>query len=194
MQQFNPIQSKWVASMQMRSVSLLQQSIPFLAATLYIIIQNFSSFIFYSCNARKTSSLHMIYFKTKHKQSNLLPSITIKYIFLHRKIRHFEPIVINTHIDYQNIRKCSVWCILKATARRLESVSSSIFCYIALGLENEIQKPDEFSFWFPSFFFLDFGGKIALPWVSVKKGEMLFQTHIDCIVCGDNCEVCAEID
>ena len=158
MQQFNPIQSKWVASMQMRSVSLLQQSILFLVATLYIIVQNFRfSFIFYSCNARKTSSLHMIYFKTKHKQSNLLPSITIKYIFLHRKIRHFEPIVINTHIDDQNIRKCSVWCILKATARRLESVSSSIFCCIALVLENEIRKADEFTFGSLPFSFLTLG-------------------------------------
>ena len=36
-QQFNPIQSTWVVAVQMRSVGLLQQSIPFLIAILYII-------------------------------------------------------------------------------------------------------------------------------------------------------------
>ena len=48
MQQFNPIQSKWVVAMQMRSVLLLQQSIPFHIAALYIMVQNFQfSFIYF---------------------------------------------------------------------------------------------------------------------------------------------------
>ena len=43
MQQFNPIQSKLVVAMQMRSVGLLQQSIPVLIAALYIMVQILSS-------------------------------------------------------------------------------------------------------------------------------------------------------
>ena len=41
----------------------------FALAVLYIMVQKFklSSIIICSCNARKTSSLHTIYFKTKHK-------------------------------------------------------------------------------------------------------------------------------
>ena len=74
------------------------------------MVQSFRfSFIFYSCNARKTSSLHTIYFKTKHKQSNLLPSITIKYIFPSFRIRSFISITINTHIDCSKNSK-QVFC------------------------------------------------------------------------------------
>ena len=40
-QQFNPIQSRSVVALQMRSVGLLQQSMPFLIAILYIMVQNF---------------------------------------------------------------------------------------------------------------------------------------------------------
>ena len=59
MEQFNPIQSKWVVEMQMRSVGLLQQSIPFLVAVLYIMVQIFKfSFIICSLKVMKTSSLH----------------------------------------------------------------------------------------------------------------------------------------
>ena len=47
-------------------------------------------------------------------------------IFL--KIRYIKPIAIDTHIDCGNNSKCSVRCILKATARSLESVTLSIFC------------------------------------------------------------------
>ena len=51
MQQFNPIQSKWVVAMQMRSIGLSQQSIPFLVAVLYIMVQNFN-FSFIICSLR----------------------------------------------------------------------------------------------------------------------------------------------
>ena len=50
-QQFNPIQSKWVDAMQMRSVGLLQQSIPFLIAILYIMVQNVK-FSFIICSLK----------------------------------------------------------------------------------------------------------------------------------------------
>ena len=54
MQQFNPIQSKWVVAIQMRSVGLLQQSIPFLVAILYIMVQNFMfSFIMFSLKSKE---------------------------------------------------------------------------------------------------------------------------------------------
>ena len=57
MQQFNPIQSKWVVALQMRSVGLLQQSIPFLVAILYIMVQNFKfSFIICSCKSKENIS------------------------------------------------------------------------------------------------------------------------------------------
>ena len=62
MQQFNPIQSKWVVALQMRSVGMLEQSIPFLVAVLYIMVQNFKfSFIICSLKATKTSSLHTFF-------------------------------------------------------------------------------------------------------------------------------------
>ena len=119
---------------------MLQQSVPFSIAILYIMVQNVKfSFIICSCNARKTSSLHTIYSKTKHKQSNLLPSTTIEYIFPSFRIRYFILLAINTHIDCSNNSKRSVWCILKATARSLESVSSSIFCYVCWDVHSPIQ-------------------------------------------------------
>ena len=89
----------------------------------------FSLINFVAVSAEKSSSLHtIIYSKTKHKQSNLLPSNTIEYIFPFTRIRYFILLAINTHIDCSNNSKCCVWCILKATARSLESVSLSIFC------------------------------------------------------------------
>ena len=68
---------------QMRSVGLLQQSIPFLVATLYIMVHllMFSLINFIAVSTEKSSSLHTIILKTKHKQSNTLSCITIKYIF-----------------------------------------------------------------------------------------------------------------
>ena len=60
MQHFNPIQSKWVVAIQIESVRLLQQSIPFGVAVLYILVQNCLQFV--ALKARKTSSLHTIIF------------------------------------------------------------------------------------------------------------------------------------
>ena len=59
MQHFNPIQSKWVVATQIRRVSLLQQSIPFGIAILYIMVQNFKFSL--ALKARKSSSLHTIF-------------------------------------------------------------------------------------------------------------------------------------
>ena len=99
--QFNPIQSKMVVTSQMRSVGLLQQSIPFLVAILYIMVHfsMFSLINFVAVSTEKSSSLPTIILKTKHKQSNILSCITIKYIFLFIEIRYFIPPTINTHID-----------------------------------------------------------------------------------------------
>ena len=90
-----------VVTSQMRSVGLLQQSIPFLIATLYIMVHFsiFSLINFIAVSAEKSSSLHTIILKTKHKQSNTLSENTIEYIFLHKKIRYFIQLAINTHIE-----------------------------------------------------------------------------------------------
>ena len=56
MQQFNPIQSKWVVALQMRSVGLLQQSIPFLIAVLYIMVQKFK-FSFIICSLKSKENI-----------------------------------------------------------------------------------------------------------------------------------------
>ena len=121
-----------VVTTQMRSVGLLQQSIPFLVSALYIMV-HFSMFSFRnleSVSAEKSSSLHTIYFKNKHKQNNSLSLFSIEYIFLPKEIRYFASIAITTHIDCANNSKFSVRCILKATARCLESVSFCFFCYM----------------------------------------------------------------
>ena len=60
MQHFNPIQSKWVVAIQIASVQLLQQSIPFGIAVLYTLVQKHLTFV--ALKARKTSSLHTILF------------------------------------------------------------------------------------------------------------------------------------
>ena len=60
MQHFNPIQSKWVVAAPIRRVRLLQQSIPFGIAILYILVQKLVQFV--ALKARKTSSLHTILF------------------------------------------------------------------------------------------------------------------------------------
>ena len=77
------------------------------------------------------SSLHTIYFITKHKQSTLLSSSSIGYNFSFTRIRYFIPIAIITHIDCLNNSKHSVRYIFKATPSSLESVTLSIFCYRA---------------------------------------------------------------
>ena len=69
-----------------------------------------------------------IILKTKHRQSNTLSCITIKYIFLLIEIRYFILLAINTHIDCANNGKFSARCILKVPARSLEIVSFCIFC------------------------------------------------------------------
>ena len=81
------------------------------------------------CKHREIIIFAHNYFRNKHKQSNTLSCITIKYISLFIEIRYFVPITINTHIDCSNNSKCSVRCIFKATSRSLESVTLSIFCY-----------------------------------------------------------------
>ena len=70
MHHFNPIQSKWVVAAPMRRVCLLQQSILFGIAVLYTLVQNNLQFV--ALKARKTSSLHTILFKKKHKQTKQL--------------------------------------------------------------------------------------------------------------------------
>ena len=107
---------------QIRSVGVLQQSIPFLVAALYIMVHfsMFSLINFIAVSTKKSSFLHTIIIKTKHKQSNTLPCIAIKYIFLLIEIRFFILLAINTHIDCVNNSKFSVRCIFKATARALK--------------------------------------------------------------------------
>ena len=95
-------------------------------------VRSIFSFIFCTCNARKISSLHTIYSKTKHKSSNLLPSTSVEYISPFSRTRYSILIAINIHIDCSNHSKCSVRCIFKATARNLESVTFIIFCYSPL--------------------------------------------------------------
>ena len=91
----------------MRSVGLLQQSISFLIATLYIMVHfsMFSLINFVAVSTEKSSSLHTIILKTKHKQSNTLSCITTKYIFLLIEIRYFILLAINTHIECANNSK-----------------------------------------------------------------------------------------
>ena len=88
----------------------------------------FSLINFVAVSAEKSSSLHIIISKTRHKQSNTLSSSIIEYIFILIEIRYFILLAINTHIDCANNCTCSVRCIFKATARSLESVTLSIFC------------------------------------------------------------------
>ena len=125
---------------QMRSVGLLQQSIPFLIAALpctsWYIFSMFSLINFVAVSMEKSSSLHAIILKTKHKQSNTLSSSTKEYIVLHNEIRYFILLAINTHIDSANNSKFSVRCIFKATARSHESVSFCFFFYA--GAKEEI--------------------------------------------------------
>ena len=106
MQQFNPI-SKGIVTSQMRSVGLLQQSIPFGIAIMYIMVHfsMFSLINFVAVSTEKSSSLHTIILKTKHKQSNTLSCITTKYIFLLIEIRYFIHLAINTHIECANNSK-----------------------------------------------------------------------------------------
>ena len=86
--------------------------------------------IFCSCKCREIISFAHNYLETKHKQCNTLSCITIKYIFVLIEIRYFILLAINTHIDCVKNSKFSVRCILKATARSLESVCFCIFCLL----------------------------------------------------------------
>ena len=108
------------------TICYMQQSIPFLVAILYIMVQKFKfSFIICSCKSKENIIFRHNYFKTKHKQSNWL---SIEYISPFIRTRYSIPIAINTHIDCSNNSKCSVRCIFKAAGRSLESVTLSIFC------------------------------------------------------------------
>ena len=86
---------------------------------------------FYSCKHRDIIIFAHNYFKNKTQtKQHFVLCITIEYIFLLIEIRYFILLAINTHIYCSNNSKCSVRCIFKATAKSLESVSSSIFCYV----------------------------------------------------------------
>ena len=114
---------------QRELVGLLQQSIPFHVENVYILVHftKFSFINFVVLNAEKSSSLHTIILKNKHKPSTSLLSFLFEYSFPCKRIRYLKPIAINTHIDCSNNSKCSVRYILKATARSLESVLSEHF-------------------------------------------------------------------
>ena len=70
---FNPIQSKMAVTSQMRSVGLLQQSIPFLVAILYIMVHfsMFSLINFIAVSTEKSSSLHTIILKQNTNKATL---------------------------------------------------------------------------------------------------------------------------
>ena len=90
---------------------------------------NFSMFSlikFIAASAEKSSSLHTIILKTKHKQSNTLSCITIKYTFLLIEIRYFILIAINTHIDCANNSK-SVFCAYSKQQQGALKVCLSVF-------------------------------------------------------------------
>ena len=79
-------------------------------AILYVMVQNLE-FSFIICSLKSKDNImfaHNFYSKTKHKQSNLLPSTSIEYIFPFIRIRYFILLAINTHIDCSNNSKCSV--------------------------------------------------------------------------------------
>ena len=75
MQHFNPIQLKWVVATPIRKVLLLQQSILFGVAILYIMVQNFKFSL--ALKVRKTSSLHTILFESKTQTKHLIGLIII---------------------------------------------------------------------------------------------------------------------
>ena len=77
-------------------------SIPFCVDLMYIMVHfsKFSLIIFVALSAEKSSSLHTIILKTKHKQSNTLSETSFEYIFPCERLRYIKPILINTHIDY----------------------------------------------------------------------------------------------
>ena len=92
---------------------MLHQSIPFVVAVLYTLVQIFLTFV--ALRARKTSSLHTIILKNKTQTKHLIALIYISVYFPCRRIRYLKTITINTHIDCSNNSKCSVRDILLAT-------------------------------------------------------------------------------
>ena len=111
------------------TICYMQQSIPFLVAIMYTMVQKFKfSFIICSCKSKENIIFRHNCIKTKHKHSNWLSSFTIEYISPFIRTRYSISIVINTHIDCSNNSKCSVRCIFKTAGRSLESVTLSIFC------------------------------------------------------------------
>ena len=97
---------------------------------------------FYSCKHREIIIFAHNYLK-KTKQHFVL---YYNKVYCSIEIRYFILLAINTHIDCASNSKFSVRCILKATARSLESVSFCIFCYLFLMLtwwqcQNTPSKP-----------------------------------------------------
>ena len=82
MQHFNPIQSKWVVAALMRTVRLLQQSIPFCVKLVYILVHvtRFSFINFVVLNAEKSSSLHTIILE-KPKQTKQLVVLIFNQVY-----------------------------------------------------------------------------------------------------------------
>ena len=131
MQHFNPIQSNSVVATPIRRVRLLQQSIPFGVAILYIMVQNFK----FSLALKAKGNHHLckqFYFNMKHKPSISLSCFTIKYIFPCERIRFLILLAIFTHINCANSSKCSVRYIFKANKQGSLKVSLSIFYYCSM--------------------------------------------------------------
>ena len=85
---FNPIQQNEVIAHKRQLVGLLQQSIPFLVAILYIMIHLSSSpsEIYRQISTEKSLPLHTIILVNKNKQRNSLSDISIEYIFYKRRL------------------------------------------------------------------------------------------------------------
>ena len=78
--------------------------------------------------------------ETKHKQSNTLSCITIEYIFLHKEIRYFILLAINTHIDCSNNSK-SVFGAFSKQQQGALKVCLSAFSVIKIGRDMFVLKP-----------------------------------------------------
>ena len=116
---YKPNEKCWIVA----TVNPISHSHPVHHGTFFnVLIHNFIAVM------QAKHHLTQLILKTKHKQSNTLSCITIKYSFLLIEIRYFILLAINTHIDHSNNSKCSVRYIFKATARSLKSVSLCMFC------------------------------------------------------------------
>ena len=70
-------------------------SIPFCIDLVYIMVHfsKFSLIIFVALSTEKSSSLHTIILKTKHKQSDTLSETSFEYIFPCERIRYIKSII-----------------------------------------------------------------------------------------------------